>query len=151
MIRTTFALALMTSSILATCGDDDASSTPLPPAAESAPTAPPPGMQPYDRAAETTVSGVVRSVEVIDHGPHGLHVRLETDGAMLEVHLGPSWYADEIGLAPSIGDRLDVTGSRSGDVVIAREVSRGDRTWTLRDAAGLPAWRGRGRGRGPRT
>jgi hypothetical protein len=144
MIRSTFALALM--SIAPTCGDDDASSTPPPPSAASEPTAPMPGMRPYDRAAETTVTGVVRSVEVMDHGPQGLHVRLAVDGEILEVHLGPTWYADEIGLAPNVGDRLDVTGARTGDVVIAREVVRDDRTWTLRDPTGRPAWAGRGRG-----
>jgi hypothetical protein len=44
------------------------------------------------------------------------------------------------------GDTLVVVGSRvtvDGDsVFIAKEVKKGDSAWTLRDAAGLPLWRG---------
>jgi hypothetical protein len=51
-------------------------------------------------------------------------------------------------LAIAKGDMLVITGSRvtlDGErVYIAKEVKKGDNTWTLRDAAGLPLWRGGG-------
>jgi hypothetical protein len=46
------------------------------------------------------------------------------------------------------GDTLVLVGSPvivdDERVFIAREVKKGDSVWTLRDAAGLPLWRGRG-------
>jgi hypothetical protein len=46
------------------------------------------------------------------------------------------------------GDTVVITGSRvtvDGDrVFIAKEVKKGESAWTLRDAAGLPLWRGGG-------
>jgi hypothetical protein len=42
------------------------------------------------------------------------------------------------------GDTLEVTGSRvtigESQVVLAREIRKGDRAWTLRDAEGHPLW-----------
>jgi hypothetical protein len=40
-----------------------------------------------------------------------------------------------------VGSRVTVADER---VFIAKEVKRGDSVWTLRDAAGLPLWWGRG-------
>src|SRR5690606_1899774 len=46
------------------------------------------------------------------------------------------------------GDEIEVIGSRvrlgSEEFVLARQVTRGDDAWTLRDASGRPMW-GRGR------
>ena len=42
------------------------------------------------------------------------------------------------------GDTVEVTGSRvtigNSQVVLAREMRKGDDTWTIRDAAGQPLW-----------
>jgi hypothetical protein len=52
------------------------------------------------------------------------------------------------------GDRVEVTGSRvtfnNAPVLIAQSLKKGTNTLTLRDAAGMPAWRGTGMGRGRR-
>jgi hypothetical protein len=40
-----------------------------------------------------------------------------------------------------VGSRVAVDDER---VFIAKEVKKGDSVWTLRDAAGLPLWRGHG-------
>ncbi|HZE22108.1 MAG TPA: hypothetical protein VE082_08650, partial [Desulfobaccales bacterium] len=51
-----------------------------------------------------------------------------------------------------VGDKLEATGSKvtlnNQPVLIAREVKANGQTLTLRDAQGIPAWRGLGRGRG---
>jgi hypothetical protein len=64
------------------------------------------------------------------------------------VHLGPTAFLNEKKVAIATGDTLVIVGSRVAvddeRVFIAKEVKKGDRVWTLRDAAGLPLWRGRG-------
>jgi hypothetical protein len=111
----------------------------------------------YDTATEATVTGTVDSVEQIAgpgagrgrRGLGGTHLTLKTKTETLEVHLGPTAFLNEKKVAIAEGDTLVITGSRvtvdSEKVFIAKEVKKGDNTWTLRDAAGLPMWRGGGR------
>ncbi len=114
----------------------------------------------YDLKTEVTLNGSVEAVEPVTpagsgrgwRGLGGTHITLRTESAeAVQVHLGPTAYLAEQQLAVQMGDRVRVVGSRitlDGDsVVIAREVTKGGRTWTLRDGSGLPLWRG-GRGRG---
>jgi hypothetical protein len=110
----------------------------------------------YDLATETTLTGAVESVEQITtpeggrgrRGLGGTHITLKTSAETLEVHLGPTAFLNEKKVTIAKGDTLVVVGSRvavDGDrVFIAKEVKKGDSVWTLRDAAGLPLWRGRG-------
>jgi hypothetical protein len=110
----------------------------------------------YDPATEATVTGTVESVEQITgpgggrgrRGLGGTHLALKTSTETLEVHLGPTAFLNEKKVAIAKGDMVVITGSRvtvDGDrVFIAKEVKKGDTTWTLRDAAGLPLWRGGG-------
>jgi hypothetical protein len=111
----------------------------------------------YDTATEATVTGTVDSVEQIAgpgagrgrRGLGGTHLTLKTKTETLEVHLGPTAFLNEKKVMIAKGDRLVITGSRvtvdSEKVFIAKEVQKGDNTWTLRDAAGLPMWGGGGR------
>jgi hypothetical protein len=111
----------------------------------------------YDLATEATVRGTVESVEQIAgpgggrgrQGLGGTHITLKTITETLDVHLGPTAFLNEKKIAVAKGDTLTIVGSRvtvDGDpVFIAREVTKGDTVWGLRDAAGLPLWRGGGR------
>jgi hypothetical protein len=109
----------------------------------------PPGRR-YDPATVETVRGEVTAVDTVVQGRRGpgVHVKLATMGGPLAVRLGPAWYLEEQKLAPKVGDVLEITGSRvtvAGEpVIIAAQVKQGDRTVMLRDAGGLPLWRGRG-------
>jgi hypothetical protein len=110
----------------------------------------------YDVATEATVTGTVEAVEQIAgagggrgrRGLGGTHIALKTNAETLEVHLGPTAFLNEKQVAIAKGDTLVIVGSRAtvdGDrVFIAKEVKKGNSVWTLRDAAGLPLWRGRG-------
>jgi len=110
----------------------------------------------YDVATEATVTGTVVSVEQITspsggrgrRGLVGTHITLKTSVDTLEVHLGPTAFLNEKKIVIAKGDTLVIVGSRvavDGEpVFIAKEVKKGDSVWTLRDAAGLPLWRGRG-------
>jgi hypothetical protein len=111
----------------------------------------------YDPATEATLTGTVESLDQITgpggrrgrRGLGGTHLTFKTSTETLEVHLGPTAFLNEKTVAIAKGDTLVITGSRvtvDGDrVFIAKEVTKGDSTWTLRDAAGLPLWRGGGR------
>jgi hypothetical protein len=110
----------------------------------------------YDLSTEATVTGTVESVEQIAgpgggrgrRGLGGTHVTLKTSAETLQVHLGPTAFLNEKKVVIAKGDTLVVVGSRvtvDGErAFIAKEVRKGDSVWTLRDAAGLPLWRGRG-------
>jgi hypothetical protein len=110
----------------------------------------------YDVATEATVTGTVESVEHITgsgggrgrRGLGGTHVTLKTSAETLDVHLGPTAFLNEKKVAIAKDDTLVIVGSRVAvddeRVFIAKEVKKGDTVWTLRDAAGLPLWRGRG-------
>lgn len=105
----------------------------------------------YDPATETTISGKVAEVTQHagrGHGGTGTHVMLENSAGKVEVHLGPTSYLAAQNASYAKGDEITVTGSKvklgGSDVIIAREVKRGDQVLTLRDAQGIPKWsRGR--------
>ena len=120
---------------------------------------PRPGMKQmpmYDVESEATFKGTVEAVEeakpegrmgerMMGRGMSGTHVRLETASGTFDVHLGPTTFLEEKKLKLEKGDEIEVLGYRmkmaEDYVVLAREVKRGDETWTLRDASGRPLWR----------
>jgi hypothetical protein len=130
-----------------------------------------PGMPMYDPKAEVTLTGTVEAVEnVMPPGCHGcpsgcpdcagsggVHLTLktetETETETVEVHLGPSWFLKEKGITVAKGDAVSIVGSRvtlnETPALLARQVTKGDKTWTLRDTSGRPLWSGRARGTSP--
>jgi hypothetical protein len=110
----------------------------------------------YDVKTETTIQGTVESVETVAgtggrarRAMGGTHLVVKTDRETLEVHVGPTAYLTEKGATLAKGDTLEIVGSRvtidKEPVVIAKQIKKGDKTWTLRDASGRPLWSGRGR------
>jgi hypothetical protein len=109
----------------------------------------------YNPATEVTVKGTVDEVKHMPapaNGPGGLHLMVRTEAGVLEVDLGPASFISGKHFEFAKGDALTVTGSRmkraEQDVIIAREITKGDNVLTLRDAKGFPLWSGRG-GRQP--
>jgi hypothetical protein len=108
----------------------------------------------YNPATETTVKGTVEEVKQIQGGPRsgqgGTHLILKTDKETLEVHLGPTTFLEKQKFTFAKGDQIEVIGSRvkinGADALLAREVKKGDKTLTLRNAQGVPAWSGGRRG-----
>jgi hypothetical protein len=104
----------------------------------------------YDPKTEETLRGTVQAVT--EHAGRGygsgVHVTLRTESSTEEVHLGPAAFLRESGLELAKGDAIEVVGSRvkgsQGEYVIAREVRKGGKTVTLRDADGVPVWSGGG-------
>lgn len=111
----------------------------------------PKGSPRYDPKTEATVKGTVEEVKEYPNRSSwhtGQHVTLKTDSGSLDVHLGPTDYWKKNGFELAKGDAIEVTGSKSKvddvEVLLAREVKKGAKAVTLRDAQGVPAWsRGR--------
>lgn len=110
----------------------------------------------YDVKTETTIKGTVESVDTITgmggqgrRSMGGTHLVVKTERETIEVHVGPTAYLTEKGITLAKGDTLEIVGSRitidKEPVVIAKQIKKGDNTWTLRDASGRPLWSGRGR------
>ena len=106
----------------------------------------------YNPATETTVTGTVDTVKNLPssgRGGGGLHLILTVAAGPIEVHVGPASFVSSKNVTFAKGDALTVVGSKvtmeGQEVVIAREIKKGDQVLTLRDAKGFPLWSGRGR------
>ena len=62
----------------------------------------------------------------------------------VEVFLCPKSFLDDMGASFKTADAVEITGSKvkrdSADMILAREVVKGDDTLTLRFKDGKPAW-----------
>jgi len=110
----------------------------------------------YNPSTETTVKGTIEQVRTAflpgggasaqareeSSGP--MYLNLKTDSGTLAVFLGPSWFAESKGFKFAKGDQVEVTGSKlqDKDVIVARQVKRGDQTLVVRNAQGIPEWSG---------
>jgi hypothetical protein len=107
----------------------------------------------YNARTEASFTGVVTSVKRVPaSGQHcwgaadvnGAHLTFETATETIEVHLGPVAILEAKNVTIANGDTLTILGSRitlgGTPVLLAREISRGDQTWTLRNPAGWPLW-----------
>lgn len=111
----------------------------------------------YDTKTETTLTGTVEEVKTVTGmmdgggrmGGQGTHLMLKTAKETIEVHLGPSAFLKEKNVEIAKGDGVEVLGSRvkigPSDALIAREIRKGETSWTLRDANGRPLWARMGR------
>ena len=107
----------------------------------------------YDPKTETTITGTVESVDTVSppagqgrRSLGGTHLMVQTGTESIEVHLGPTTYLSEHKISVAKGDTVEILGSRvtiDGEaVVLARQIKKGDDTWTLRDPSGRPLWGG---------
>jgi hypothetical protein len=109
----------------------------------------------YNPTTETTVTGTVEQVRTISRGGGwgGTHLDLKSDSGTFDVHVGPTSFLQSKGFTFAKGDQIQVTGSKvafeNHDAIIAREVKKGDKVLTLRNAQGIPEWSGGRRGGGP--
>ncbi len=102
----------------------------------------------YNPKTESTLSGRVGQVTTMQ-GPRGwggTHLDLKTESGTYHVHLGPTSFIKAKGFTFTRGDQIEVTGSKvtfqNHDAIIAREVKKGDKVLSLRDAQGIPEWSG---------
>jgi hypothetical protein len=111
------------------------------------PPAPKPKAPEYDPTTEVTIKGTVEDIhesKVLTDHP-GLHVILKTETETVEVHACPVRFLKDLEFTVEKGDTLTVVGSqkKAGEVVVAREITKGQVTLNLRDKKGIPIWTGR--------
>jgi len=105
-------------------------------------------MAPYEVSTEATITGTVEDVLQPQRGRMmGTHLVVKTSAETIEVHVGPSNFVSGKGFTFAKGDSVQVVGSKvtieGKEALIAREVTRGGKTLTLRDKTGRPLWAGR--------
>jgi hypothetical protein len=106
------------------------------------------GMPRYDTTTEVTWRGTVTKVETHTgrRGWNGTHLVVAFDAETLPVHVGPSKYLEQQGFSFTAGEQIEVTGSRikfeGSDVLIAREIKKGEKVLMLRNSQGIPTWAG---------
>jgi hypothetical protein len=104
------------------------------------------GWPKYDPSTEVTLKGTVEKVtqNASPRGWPGTHLTLKTGTETLDVHVGPSAFLTEKKFEIAAGDQVEVIGSKikfeGVDALLAREIKKGDKSLTLRNAQGIPQW-----------
>lgn len=104
----------------------------------------------YDPATVTTVQGTLIAVDTVlsmaGIQGTGLHATLKTDKETLPIHLGPTIYLTTQKVSLVKGDKVTITGSKVAistvPTILAATIVKGRDTLALRDANGMPLWRG---------
>ena len=99
----------------------------------------------YDPSTETKITGSIEQINTTNAMCHtGTHLKVKTDTTEMEVGPGPTQFLQDQKLELKKGDTVEVIGSmattRQGKIFIARQITAGGKTVTLRDEKGTPAW-----------
>ena len=104
----------------------------------------------YDPATETTIKGNVSEVRMVPPTGPKPFVYLTTktgpdkDKDVVQIFLCPKKFLDDMGITFKIDDAIQITGSKvqqaGADLILARELAKGDEKWTFRFPDGKPAW-----------
>ncbi len=118
----------------------------LPPVLVSAQKAGTAGTPKYDLQTETKIKVTVEDVKMPPKGSEKqpVHLLVKIGADTLDVYLCPKAFLDDMGMDFAKGDELSITGSKvkqaDADLVLAREVVKGNNTFVLRDGKGNPVW-----------
>ena len=98
-----------------------------------------PLVQSQSQNSTVTLQGTVAETTLLSNGD--LHVWLQGEQRGLEVCLGPQGFLQDHALVPSVGDAIEVTGTRvgNGSLLIAASLQMGGKSLGLR---GTPATTG---------
>jgi hypothetical protein len=99
----------------------------------------------YDPAAEVKIKGEVQELKT-HHTESGdnTHLIVKVGDQLYEICLCPAEFLKAMDFDFAKGDKLEITGSKAKmegtDVILAREIVKGDNTLVIRDKDGTPAW-----------
>ncbi len=100
----------------------------------------------YDLANEVKLKGVVEDVRETPGEFEGTHLVVKTDTGTVLVHVAPASFLKDMDTSFKKGDEVQVVGAKAPGAtepeVLAREITVGTNTTTLRDAKGIPVWAG---------
>ncbi len=103
----------------------------------------------YNPKTVETLAGQLVAVDTIASGrpdlPGRMTLSLKTNQETLTIYLGPAWFIEQQGMKLTVGDQVEVKGSRVAmegkPLIIANYVKKGTQMLKLRDDRGLPLWR----------
>lgn len=105
-----------------------------------------PSVPKYDLHTEAKMKGTVEELKLPPKGSEkeAVHLLVKSGTDSVDVYLCPKSFFDDMGMSFSKGDEITLTGSKvkqgEADLVLAREVVKGNDTFVLRDAKGDPVW-----------
>ena len=100
----------------------------------------------YDPSTETKLKGTVEELKFVppSGGKPVAYLVIKSGADTLQVFLCPKTFLDQMGAIFKPHDTVEVTGSKvkqdGEDLILAREVDKGDDMLTLRFKDGKPAW-----------
>jgi hypothetical protein len=100
----------------------------------------------YDLHTEIKIKGSVEEVKLPPKGSEKeiVHLLVKEGANSLDVYLCPKSFFDDMGMSFSKGDDIAITGSKvkqgEAEIVLAREIVKGNDTFALRDPKGEPVW-----------
>jgi hypothetical protein len=100
----------------------------------------------YDLHTETKMKGTVEEVKLPPKGSEKevAHLLLKNGTDTVDAYLCPKSFLDDMGVGFSKGDEIALTGSKvkqgDADLILVREVVKGNDTLVLRDDKGNPVW-----------
>jgi hypothetical protein len=100
----------------------------------------------YDATTETKMKGTVEDLKLPEKGHEKeiVHVVMKNGDETVDIYLCPKSFMDDMGVTFNKGDEISFTGSKikldGADMVLAREVIKGQDTLVLRDDKGKPVW-----------
>jgi hypothetical protein len=103
----------------------------------------------YDLQAETELKGIIEEVRLPPKGSEKeiAYLLVKSGANTVDVYLCPQSFLAEMGVSFNKGDETSLMGSKvkhgEADLMLAREVVRGNDTVALRDEKGNPVWSGR--------
>ena len=100
----------------------------------------------YDLKAETKINGAVEETKLFEFATRKDFVELviKSNEGKVVVYVCPKPFQDELGISFSKGEAITITGAKvkqeESDVILARELVKGQDTIMLRDDKGNPVW-----------
>jgi hypothetical protein len=104
------------------------------------------GAPKYDTTTETKIQGTIEELKIPDKGHEKeiVHLTMKNGEATLDIYLCPKSFMDDMGISFSKGDEITFTGSKvkqdGADMMLAREIVKGQDTLVFRDDKGKPVW-----------
>ncbi|HKW17666.1 MAG TPA: hypothetical protein VJO35_09180 [Terriglobales bacterium] len=100
----------------------------------------------YDTTTEAKFKGTIEDLKLPPKGSEKqiAYLTIKSGTDTIEIYLCPKSFMDDMGVSFAKGDEIAFTGSKvkegNEDMVLAREVVKGEDTLELRDAKGNPVW-----------
>lgn len=100
----------------------------------------------YDPATESKSKGVVDQLKLVppSGGKPEVYLLLKGAADTPQIYLCPKRFLDDMGVDFKSGDAIEIVGSKvkqdGAELTLAREITKGGDTLTLRFKDGKPAW-----------